>query len=369
MTIKISMSLIYFFIFLLILIILALAGFILSLRRKLNEKASQELDRKNAEIVSNITNQIQLLSQNLGTIQKSVDQRLGEHSVSVDRVYRSFTDVKTHLVSLHEETKKLHDVGKDIASLQEVLKTPKMRGGLGEFFLENMLKQVLSRDQYELQYSFKSGDIVDAIVKLDKEIIPVDSKFPLENFKKTIEVDNEDEKKMFAKQFLIDVRKHIDSISKKYILPGEGTTNFAFMYIPAENVYHQMISHNFGEFYAYATRKKVFPVSPSTFYVYLVTVMRGIRQYQIAKNISKILQEIGRIENDFRKIRDDFLILGGHLKNAHNKYIDTEKKMDRYEMRLEKTRVIELEEEKQDKLTSGQDDEQRLEKQTSEKIS
>jgi len=349
-------------IFALVFIVLALAGFILSMRRRLSETGKKELDQKNSEIVSNITNQIQILSSSIGTIQKSIDQRLGEHSVSVDKVHRSFTDVKTHLVSLHEETKKLHDVGKDIASLQEVLKTPKMRGGLGEFFLENMLKEVLSKDQYELQHSFKSGDTVDAIVKLDKEIIPVDSKFPLENFKKTIEVDNEDEKKMFAKQFLIDVRRHIDSISKKYILPGEGTTDFAFMYIPAENVYHQMISHNFGEFYAYATRKKVFPVSPSTFYVYLVTIMRGIRRHQIAKNIGKILQEIGRIENDFRKIRDDFLTLGGHLKNAHNKYIDTEKRMDRYEMRLEKTRVIELEEEKQDKLISGQGNEQRLEK-------
>ncbi len=346
-------------------IALVLAGFIFSLRRKIggkDEEKSRELDRRNAEMVSNITNQIQILSQSLGTIQKSVDQRLGEHSVSVDKVHRSFTDVKTHLVSLHEETKKLHDVGKDIASLQEVLKTPKMRGGLGEFFLENMLKEVLSKDQYALQHAFKSGDIVDAIVKLDKEIVPVDSKFPLENFKKTIEVDDEDEKKAFAKQFLVDVRKHIDAIAKKYILPGEGTTDFAFMYIPAENVYHQMISHNFGDFYAYATRKKVFPVSPSTFYVYLVTIMRGIRRHQIAKNVNKILQEISRIESDFMRIKDDFSTLGGHLKNAHSKYIDTEKRMDKYEMRLEKTRAIELEEGTRDILTSGQNNEQALEK-------
>lgn len=354
---------VYLIIALLVLVVMALAGFVFSLRRRINDSLNQELDRKNAEMVSNISNQIQILSQNfsqnIGTMQKSVDRRLGEHSESVDRVQRTFTDVKTHLTSLHEETKRLHDVGKDIASLQEILKAPKMRGGLGEFFLENMLKQVLSKNQYELQYSFKSGDTVDAIVKLDREIVPVDSKFPLDNFKKTIESNNEDEKKLFAKQFIVDVRKHIEAISKKYILPGEGTTDFAFMYIPAENVYHQMISHNFGEFYTYATSKKVFPVSPSTFYVYLVTIMRGIHRYQIARNINKVLQEIGRIETEFKKIQDEFSTLGGHLENAHKKYIDTEKRMDKYEMRLEKTSLIELEEDKkQNKLTSGNADEQ-----------
>jgi DNA recombination protein RmuC len=339
------MSPIYILIFILIALILFLAGFVFSLRRKLEKSDSGDADRKNAEMVSNITNQIQILSQNIGTIQKSVDQRLGENTSRLDNASRSYGEVQKQIVHLQEEVKRVHEVGKNISSLQDILRAPKLRGVMGEFLLENLLCQIFHRENYEFQHAFKSGEKVDAVVKLKDYFVPIDSKFPLENFRKG-SAAGEAEKEQFSKLFYSDVKKHIDSIAKKYILPDEGTVDFALMYVPAENVYHEIVSHNFGNvgLFDYATAKRVIPVSPNTLYAYLSTIVMGLKGMKIEENAKAILQNLKRLEIDFGKVRGDFVVLGTHLANASKKYGETEKRMDRFDERLEKSKTKELDE-------------------------
>ncbi|OGI26011.1 MAG: hypothetical protein A3J76_05235 [Candidatus Moranbacteria bacterium RBG_13_45_13] len=335
---------VYFLVFL-VFVILALAGFIFSLRKKIADSKKEELEKKDDGIVSNLTNQIQLLSQTLGTIQKSVDQRLGENTNRLDNASKSYAEVKTQLAKLEEQTQKVYEASKDISSLHDILNAPKLRGVMGEFLLENLLSQKLSKDLYVLQYSFKSGEKVDVVVKLKDYLIPIDSKFPLENFRKIIEAENEPQKDLHKKQFYSDVKKHIDAIAQKYILPNEGTSDFAFMYIPAENVYYEIISHDFGNknLFDYAKEKGVIPVSPNIFNAYLGTIVMGLSGMKIAENAKAIFKNIKNLELYFGRIRGDFVALGTHIKNAHNKYDLTDRRMEKFQMELEKTKDKELE--------------------------
>lgn len=333
----------------LVLIILALAGFILSLRRKINDSHDQELDRKNSDIEKNISNQIQLLSSsfssNLNSIQKSVDQRLGENTNRLDNASRSYAEVTAHLAKLQEQTQKVYEISKDVSSLQDILKPPKARGEMGESLLGNLLEQMLSRDNYDTQHQFKSGERVDAIVRLGKYLIPIDSKFPLENFRKYVGSKEDRERESHKKNFALDVKKHIDSISKKYILPDEGTIDYALMYIPMENVFNEIITCDFGnvDLRQYAAAKRVIPVSPNTLSAYLQTIVMGLKGMKIEENARHIMQNIKRLEVEFDKVKNDFVVLGSHLNNASKKYHETEKRFERFEMRLEKSRDKEIE--------------------------
>jgi DNA recombination protein RmuC len=335
----------YVIVLVLVVVAAILAMTILSLRRKLNQSGERESEKESSEIISNITNQIQLLSGNLNMIQKSIDQRLGENTNRLDNASRSYGEVQKQLVQVQESVKQMHEVGKNISSLQDILRAPKLRGVMGEFLLENLLAQIFSGDHYEIQYTFKSGEKVDAVVRLKDYLVPIDSKFPLENFRKGSEAGEQD-RLQYSRLFYSDVKKHIDSIAKKYILPDEGTVDFALMYIPAENVYHEIVSHNFGEvkLFDYSTGKRVIPVSPNTLYAYLSTIVMGLKGMKIEENAKVILENLKRLEIEFRKVRGDFILLGTHLNNASKKYGDTEKRLDKFENRLEKSKTKELEE-------------------------
>ncbi|MDD3487709.1 MAG: DNA recombination protein RmuC [Candidatus Moranbacteria bacterium] len=332
-----------------VLIAVGLAAYVFSLQRKIRSSEKENLEEKDDKIVSNFTNQIQLLANNfnasLNNLQKSVDQRLGENTGRLDNAARSYGEVQKQIVHLQEEVKRVHEVGKNISSLQDILKAPKLRGVMGEFLLENLLSQIFSHEYYTLQHAFKSGEKVDAAVQLKDYFIPIDSKFPLENFRKGSDSENEAEKEQYSKLFYQDVKKHVDSIAKKYILPDEGTVDFALMYIPAENVYHEILSNEFGgmKLFDYATGKRVIPVSPNTLYAYLSTIIMGLKGMKIEENAKLILENLKRLEIDFGKVRSDFILIGTHLNNAKKKYDDTEKRIDRFDSRLEKSGVKELE--------------------------
>lgn len=342
------MTTVNIFVLLLAFMVLAMAGFILSLLKRRNEQKKQESEKNNVDIASNISNQIQLLansfSSSLNNIQKSVDQRLGENTNRLDNASRSYSEVQKQLAHLQNEVKRVHEVGKDISSLHEILRAPKVRGVMGEIWLEKLLSQMLPTNHYEIQHVFKSGEKVDAVIKLQNYMISVDSKFPLENFKKAVECQEEDEKNNFKKQFGQDVKKHIQSISEKYILPDEGTIDFALMYVPAENVYYEIVSHNFGNvsLFDYAIEKKVIPVSPNTFYAYLGTIIMGLKGMKVEENAKLILQNLSKLSIEFIKIRRDFESLGTHIRNAQNKYEITDKRMGKFENQLEKSRDKEL---------------------------
>ncbi len=226
---------------------------------------------------------------------------------------------------------RVSDIGANIASLQELLKPPKFRGELGEFFLENLLAQILPHSHYETQYVFKSGNKVDAVIHLGEKLVPVDSKFPLEDFERVIKSAPDSEHTAHRRNFIKTVKKHIDDIASKYILPDEGTYDFALMYIPAENVYYETIIKDTepkeSSIFSYAMEKKVIPVSPNSFYAYLQVIIEGLRGFHIEKKIQEVIQSISRLQGDFNRFREDFDTANRHLTNAKNKFDEAERKL------------------------------------------
>ncbi len=250
---------------------------------------------------------------------------------------RTVGQVQHRLGQLHEATQSMVDIGKDIASLQSILQAPKSRGSLGEFFLEELLKQMLPLDHFSLQYTFQSGAMVDAVIFLGQGMIPVDAKFPLENFKRILEAKDGEEEKQARKSFNQDVKKHIDAIASKYILPEENTFEFALMYIPAENVYYEVIIKDEMQtesVASYAQRKRVIPVSPNSFYAYLQAIVRGLKGLRIERSAQMILECLGQLETDFQKFFADFEKIGGHLSNAHSAFDKAHKRFEKLQHKL-----------------------------------
>jgi DNA recombination protein RmuC len=260
-------------------------------------------------------------------------------SLELQHVAQVMGAVQGSLGKLGEVTQRVFDVGKDIASLEQILKSPKVRGGLGESFLENILGQMLPREHYDLQHAFSTGDRVDAVVKIGGRLVPVDAKFPLENFRRLREEPDEDRRRQFRRAFGRDVKARVDEIAKRYILPDEGTFDFALMYIPAENVYYEIIVREDGleedSPATYAMGRQVIPVSPNSFYAYLQVIVMGLRGLQIEKDAREIQARLGRLRVDLEKFRDCFDVVGKHLGNARNKYDDAAAALDRVEAKLE----------------------------------
>jgi DNA recombination protein RmuC len=267
---------------------------------------------------------------------ESSDQILSQR---LDSTSRAVSDVQTNLARLEESNRRIYEVGKDISSLQELLKAPKIRGGIGEFLLSDLLSQILPSQHFSLPYSFKSGERVDAVIQLGKKLVPVDSKFPLENFRRLVEADSDQEKKAFRKKFVSDVRMHIDTIAGKYILPDEGTLPFALMYIPAENVYYETIikeqdSGNGKDLGSYAMQRRVIPVSPNTFYLYLQTIIMGLKGLEIDRNAEEIISALGRLKVDFDRFAGDFESIRTHLRHASNSYDSAERRLQKFADKL-----------------------------------
>lgn len=347
------------FVFTIVLAVIVISGFGVMIWLIGKQKAPQS-DQAFSMMNENLNAMTKTVFAQMNEMRKQMDARLRDSTDVMQKTNKSIGDrldnaakvvsgVNERLGKLEESNKKIYDVGKDIASLQEILRAPKMRGGLGELFLGDLLSQYFPKGQYEMQYRFKSGESIDAVIKLrDGRLVPIDSKFPLENFQKMIAADLDADKKRHRRTFKSDVKKHIDSIASKYILPDEGTLDFALVYIHAENVYYEIITKD-EEGMAldeYARRKKVIPVSPNNFFVYLQTILFGLRGLEVEKHALEIQKNLAQLKTDFVKFGDDFQVLGKHLGNAQGKYNESEKRLLRFTDRLERVHVDDAEVEK-----------------------
>jgi len=252
-----------------------------------------------------------------------------------DSSRKSFERLSGNLGNLSKATEQMMEVGKTISSLEVLLKPPKLRGGMGETLLGELLSQILPGN-FELQHKFKDGSRVDAAIKIGNNLVPVDAKFPLESFRRMIKLDDEEEAKRERKVFIRAVKKHIDDISSKYILPDEGTFDFALMYIPAENVYYETIikDEDGSGLFPYASERRVIPVSPNSFFAYLQVIVRGLKGMQIEEKALEIMQHLNRLQVDEDRFRKEFDTLGTHLRNAQNKYDEADKRLNRFEIKL-----------------------------------
>jgi len=309
----------------------------------------QQIDQLRLQFSQSLDNSTQSIQQQLGQLLGHVNQRLKENAdvlgqtqqslgERLDNAARVVGNVQRSLGGLEEANRKIYEVGKDIASLQEILRAPKLRGGFGEYFLEDLLAQILPAQHFSTQHGFRSGEKVDAVVKLGSSLVPIDAKFPLENFKRMLEAASDEEKSRARRQFITDVKKHIDAIAGKYILPDEGTYDFALMYIPAENVYYETIikdeSTEERSLSHYALNKHVIPVSPNSLYAYLQAIVLGLKGMKVEDRAKEIIQYLSRRQGDFTKFRDEFALLGKHLGHAQSSYQSAERRLEQFEQRL-----------------------------------
>jgi DNA recombination protein RmuC len=294
--------------------------------------------------ISILNDQLRGVNETLDRLRLSVSQQLqnssGDINKRLDNAAKVIGDVQKNIGELSTASKQIFEVGKNIATLQEILQPPKLRGGLGEQFLGELLSQVLPPKFFTLQHQFSSGERVDAVVKLGERLVPIDSKFPLDNFKRIIECKTEEERKTCQKAFTRDVKKHIDDIAGKYIVPNEGTYDFALLYIPAENIYYETITkdESFGEekgVLNYALGKRVIPVSPNSFYAYLQVIVLGLKGLEIEENAREIQTRLVSLANDLKIFQKDFQIVGAHITNAMNKFEEARRRLDKFSLKFE----------------------------------
>ncbi|UCE49130.1 MAG: DNA recombination protein RmuC [Phycisphaerales bacterium] len=271
-------------------------------------------------------------------LQKSLQTGQNTVAQSLQSSQKTLGELHTQIGELQGTNKQMMQIGTEVRRLQDILSSPKLRGQMGEWSLENLLAQVLPKDSYRLQYAFKDGKMVDALVQLVDFSVPIDAKFPLPGFENVVKAESEQEKTRLRRQFIRDVNNHVDKISGDYIRPAEGTLDFAIMYIPAENVYYETIVKYPGQtqdILQYCFDKKVIPVSPNLLYAYLMTVTMGLHGLQIEKQAAEIRQNLKKLNASFADFGGTWDILGKHLKNAYSQYEEGQKKLDRFGMSLD----------------------------------
>jgi len=296
-----------------------------ALRRK-SEKPKED----NSAIMM-MQEQLKEMRQTLQNFGTQVEGKLGDSAKMFQQQFSQsaqiIRDVTERLTKLDETNKQVMGVADQLQGLEDVLKNPKHRGILGEYYLENVLKNVLPPKNYQMQYEFKNGDIVDAAVFVKDKIIPIDSKFSLENYNRILQEKDEQRKEELERQFKADLKNRIDETAK-YIRPNENTMDFAFMFIPAEGIYYDLLINQVGaikvntrDLIEYAFKEKhVIIVSPTSFFAYLQTVMQGLRALQIEESAKEIRKYVEMLQKHLLSYEDYLKKLGNNLGTTVNMY-------------------------------------------------
>jgi DNA recombination protein RmuC len=303
-------------------------------------------------VTSNVQNSLASTTSQLGTRLDSINRQVTEqinqstHLMSssssavgerMAAVQNTFAGLQKQVGEMTEQARQLSDLSRSVNAIEHVLRAPKMRGSFGEEQLESLLGLVFARQQFQMQYRFASGEIADAMIILPQGKVAVDSKFPLENFRRIAEAVGDDEKKAYRKEFLRDVRRRVDEIATKYVRPAEDTLPFALMYVPAENVYYETIirDEEGNNLYRYCLEKRVVPVSPNSLYAYLQTILLGLKGLQVSHRAETIIREIESLNIELEKFGKAYETIGGHIRNAATKFDDGTKLLTKVELRVE----------------------------------
>ncbi|OHA00807.1 MAG: hypothetical protein A3C07_02060 [Candidatus Sungbacteria bacterium RIFCSPHIGHO2_02_FULL_47_11] len=306
------------FIILLVLVIVGFTGVFWFLARSRRQEPQQD------------ENVFLMLQNQINEITRTLDKKLGESSELLQRQFgenvKIIGDVREKVARVEEISRQSVNSFEEIRKLQDILQNPKQRGILGEYFLETVLKNVLPPGSYQMQYSFSNKVIVDAAVFVDKRIIPVDSKFSLENYNRILEARDVSEKKRYEAAFINDLKIRIDETSK-YVKPEEGTMDFAFMFIPSEAVYYDLLINKVGavtddtkNLVHYAGKKKVIVVSPTSFLAYLQTVLQGLKNQKISEQAKEIIKQVENLGRHLGSYEDYMQKLGKNLGTTVNMY-------------------------------------------------
>ncbi len=309
-----------------------------SLRGQLNEAMARVAAEVNQQIHGLKESVAARLAENVQTVQAS-GRQVGD---GLGRTLQAVGEVREQLGQLREASERIREVGKDISGLKEILQAPQFRGGVGEFLLEEVLSQLFPRDFYATQYTFEGGERVDAVLRVGEGLIPIDSKFPLDSFRRSLEARSqgtESEAHQALRKFRSDVRKHIDDIARKYIRPQENFYDFALMYIPAENVYYEAIIREEEQgdekgLLDYALERRVIPVSPNTLFAYLQVIALGLKGMKVEDTAKKILAGLGQLQVDLGAMEESFEKTGKQLQYAQSNFGEAQKYLVSFAQRL-----------------------------------
>ena len=358
-------------VFLLILVIAVLIAIIVVIGKLKNFKGNDNEDM--AVLLDRVAN----LSEQNQNLHKTIDEKLAQtHAITKEQFGQTtklmqdvtnqsakyIANITEKLTKLDETNKQVVDFSSQLKNLQDILKNPKQRGILGEYFLEETLKNVLPPNSYQMQYAFKNNVIVDAVVFVKDKIIPVDSKFSLENYEKLLNTNDPEIRLKLEKQFKQDIKKRIEETSK-YILPTENTMDFAFMFIPSEAIYYDLLVNKVGALtintrdlieYAFI-EKKVIIVSPTSFLAYLQTVLQGLRALQIEEsaknireNIEKLNKHLSSYELFIKKLGASMSTTVSHYNNAYREFKKIDKDVARITEKKSTVEILEIDKPKTD---------------------
>ena len=318
---------------LIIVIILGFASLFYFLNKKLSALSKPQTDDTLLEwlktMQSTITNSSTQTVRTLQENSKQLNERL-------DNAARVIKDVE-------KEVGQMSEIGRNMRELQDFLKSPKLRGNIGEQVLKDLISQMFPKNSFFLQYEFKSGEKVDAAIKTDAGILSVDSKFPMENFQKMSKTDQHAEKEIYKKEFIKDVKKHIEAISKKYILPAEGTMDFALMYIPSESVYYEVV--NIEDLMEYARTLRVYMVSPSTLYAHLQTILLSFEGRKIETKSKELFTILRGMQIDYKKVEENMSVLGKHINNSYSQFSNVSSSLSSLGNKLSSTKNLDIKKE------------------------
>src|SRR5262249_30434533 len=305
----------------------------------------QQLDALRGQFGEALGQQGQLLGQQVAALTAQMNERLRESGevaqrsqvaigARLDHAAQVVGEVQRGLGELREAAARVYEVGRDVAGLPHILRAPQLPRGPGELLLPRLPPHVPPLEHYTLQHTFRSGERVDAVVRLGEGLVPIDAKFPLEDFRRLLQATDDDERQRNRRAFVARVKKHVDDIAAKYILPDEGTYDFALMYVPAENVYYETIvrDEEFGgerSLPPHTLEPQVIPRSPHCFYACLQAIGLGLRGLRIADHARDVLAQLARLGGDLGRFRDDFRVLGKHLTNAAQTHAAADRRLDR----------------------------------------
>jgi len=306
--------------FLIIILLIVITGFI-ALFLMLNKMSQGKKDDQSLLLLQNQINELnKVLGDGLSNTHKTIQEQHAQSS----RIIQGVTE---QLTKISETNKQVMGFAEQLQSLENILTNPKQRGILGEYFLETLLKNVLPPAAYQMQYKFKNGEIVDAVIFVKDKIIPIDSKFSLENYNKIVEEKNPVEREKLEKLFKQDLKNRIDETSK-YIRPSEKTMDFAFMFIPSEGIYYDLLINQVGaikvntrDLIEYAFKEKhVIITSPTSFFAYLQTVLQGLKALQIEKSAQEIRERVEALQKHLMAYDEYMMKLGNNLGTTVNMY-------------------------------------------------
>lgn len=290
---------------------------------------------KNLNASNELVEWLKELGKRVETSSQSVDTKLAQNM----QIFNNRLDNAAAVISqVHKSVGEFSEIGRSMQELQQLINSPKLRGNIGENILKDILAQHFPPASYSLQHSFKNGDRVDAIIKTSQGLIPIDAKFPMDNYRKMFEVNSTDDQAKYKKLFEQDVKKHIVDIARKYILVAEGTVDYALIYIPSEAVYYEIVCNQ--NILEYAGEKRILPVSPISFYAYMKSILMSFEGQKIESQAKEILQTLKSMQKDYEKIDEAVMLLNKHVTNAYNQTNNVTKTLGALGQKISSTQLF-----------------------------